>query len=447
MFEKFVERAADHLADFRKELASVEKVVDTLKNTGQLNIFEDEDDLLANLQPVQKTNLLTKLRRLCENLARLSTHQTIPVLHFSKNGLETAPGAAAESDLSTCFKEQANFWTIFRSIVDTMVRLETDAVPEPTPATRAPIQPAAGRPNQDEIRLQKIIGQFNVIYADKVKVWNEQTDDCFSNLKKVNKNFFEQVFTSSIELIHYIINEDSNLSYVHQYLRGFQNVEDQEILIRRKEEDLQHKVTTAKLDLLNSFTQSDPAICEDFVDLVILKLRSSNTTQNAILFLERYGFKDLASIIRGLTPYHDNSLLEKLWAKDASSYKGLDVFSYLDKKTFQAGGNDNWLDMIRQLQQFSADNTNPRHLRKLMSYLSFDYVKYDEFLEQPLDKLHNILRVAYADQCYLNTEVLKRYICFRKLISKHQLILFDEDPSYEELFASLPCIDVLRRQR
>ena len=103
--------------------------------------------------------------------------------------------------------------------------------------------------------------------------------------------------------------------------------------------------------------------------------------------------------------------------------------------------------MIRQLQLFSADPSNPRHLRKLTSYLSFDYLKFDEFLEQPLDKLHNILRVASADQCYLNTEVLKRYICFRKLISKNQLVLFNEEASYEELFATQSCEKVLRRPR
>ncbi len=396
MFEKFVERASDHLAEFRKELVSVEKVVHTLNNPAQRNILVDDGDLLANLEPAQRANLLTKMRRLCENLARLSGNQTIPALHFFKNGVESSAASVAEGDVAACFKEQASFWSIFRSIVNTTILQEDEKANDQASSARPPLQPQQNRPNQEEIKLQRIMNQFHTIYSDKVKLWNSEIENHFSNLKRVNTAFFDQLFTSSIEVIHYIISEDPNLSYIHQCLRGFQNVEDQEIHIRRKEEELQLKVAATKQDLQTCIAQGHPEICDDFVDLLILKLKSSNTSHNAVLYLERYSLRDLAAIIKALTPYHDNGLLEKLWSKEATSYKGLDIFEYKDKKSAPAAGNDNWLEMIRQLQLFSADKTNPRHLRKLTSYLSFDYVKFDEYLEQPLDKLHNILRVAAA---------------------------------------------------
>ncbi len=395
MFEKFVERAVDHLAEFRKELASVEKLASTLNDSQPEDFFAEDEGLLSMLEPPQQSNLLTKLRRLCENLGRLSGNQTIPALHFSKNGVDSTASLAADGNVTTCFREQANFWTIFRSTVDTTLSLEHNDGQVVGTQTQDTLQ-SVENPKIEEIRLQKMIKQFQQIYVDKVKVWNKEIESSFSNLRRQNASFFEEVFTSSIEIIHYIISEDAHLSYVHKCLRGFQNVEDQEIMIRRKEEELQNQVKAKSSDLQTLINrETDLAICEEFVDLIILKLKTSNTSLNAVTYLQRFGFNDLASIINGLTPYYDNNLLAKLWSKDAMYYKGLDVFGHQTKQSATtAGGNDNWLDMIRQLQLYSADKANPRYLRKLTSYLSFDHAKYDEFLVQPLDKLHNILRVA-----------------------------------------------------
>ena len=371
MLDKYITRVTQYLGNLRRELTPHEKTAFIGKGVKDLS----DRDLLELLSDDQKKDLLTKFSRVCEDLGGFTV---------SFADTEATKGVRTENEAkerANILYDQSDCWALLKTL--SQIKLKEVSIKESAKQNPSPIE--------------EMVRDFNDTYEEKQDNRFEEgkphSIEMSKFISKHNQLLKKTINIGSLEMVHYIASTSHQLMKTRNLLKSLQSESGHEKEIRFREDVLAKKVSAAKSDLKYLIEQgSDQTILEELVDLLILKMRTSNSFSSAISYLDRHNLVPLLFMITGGVPYFDPEILKLSWARGLNDFTLPDYMTDLGKLV--SGGNEDWLEWLKSLQDYTSNKSNPRHYRKLTAFLSSDYVSFVEFGIDPRDQLYMILRVS-----------------------------------------------------
>lgn len=255
--------------------------------------------------------------------------------------------------------------------------------------------------NYSNDRLAEFIRDFSIAYeADSNLIFASNVDllafEKFSALStKYRKELASSFNLGSAEIIHLLLNSDSEFQMIQGILQNFHTINhiDQEE-IRRKESELMNSINSTQEDLhtlLNS--NSHPGISKLFFEIILLKLQKSPSLESAVDFCNLHNLHRFGLALQHGIPYHNFQL-----SSNQVKTSKLNLLDYMTinnselEAPHQDIGNENWILWLKEMFSAAGKTESPER-RKLALYLCSDYLEYEKLVSKPIDKLQCILRV------------------------------------------------------
>ena len=383
MLANFVHSGFSKLEDYKKGITGIEQA-HSIRSPDDKRHARDTMRL-DQLQSTEKALILSHISRLAEGMMNLASQSSQGEVEFDSTSEEQAKGRQAS------MYNQAFFWSFVRQIVDYKQEgfKKLDKI-------------SYQHLSQSNMPLSNFIADFNYLYKNHSRaIFLENDTSEMEKLRDKYRNFLDwEIIIESVDLMDYILVSDPQLMKVHWILKSFQttsHIERDEI--KSMESRLNSLLIQAGSDMKGIFDSGrDPTIISLFLEILQLKIKSSNSLDSACDYLRAFSFHDLELTIRGLVPYHARDALKDHCGIPIGDMFLPDIMTYKEghSESNPGNGNQNWLVMLRSLQEFTETSTEVAK-KKIISFLASDYKEQDSYLKKPLEKLHNILRVRSAD--------------------------------------------------